>query len=410
MLEAYNKIINQYSNGQYDFLSLQEAVLSDMIDTTYLSGLIRLMVNDVVESRRYRNIFAQFFRERNATGKIVNNNYINPATGEEFKVDSLSKLLDVAPADVKTSITKYNKPMQYTVDYNREELMKAFNSVEEMTNFINGLIDSLYNGAEIDQEEEVTKIFSDLYNNGLIRTVTMTTQNDMEELATKIKTLVGSFKKATSKFNSWKKLNPHDTSAKFWSLPSDINIILPVSIKAKLDVTFFATLFNVDRADLDGRIFEVDDDALPSGVYAYVFDSRVLNIRDVYRIMETPFYDQTLMKFKQVYNISEQYGVNPFANCVAIANSTPSVDITAVRSKTVKVVSGEATKIALDIIPIGGNETLVPAGAKQTTTVTYSYSEDDGASITVTATADDVITFTNSDSQSISGTITIDVI
>lgn len=405
----YNSIISNYTNGQYTFDTLREANANELVEPSYLAGLIRLMVSDVVKEKRLTNKFAQFKRKRGYSGKIINSVYVNPADGKEFKVDGLSRLFDLAPADVKSSISKYTKPMQYDVDYNKDELRKAFSSEEELTRFLNSLISSLYNGSEIDDKNEFIKLFNDMIENNLVRfeSVDTVTGDATKDLAIKIKTIVNNFKEESDKFNVWKRLNPTDTHATFWSNPEDINILLPIKVDATLEVGLYASLFNVDRAELDGRVFTVADDKINEKVKAIIFDSTVISIEEIYAELEPAFYDSTKRRFKVVYNTNNQYAINPFANCVVILDSSdnkPVVEPASVRSKTVNVKSGELTNIPLEVVPIGANQTITPT-ATSGSTVSVAYSDDTGYTLSVTATASDSITF-----GSVSGTITINVV
>ena len=405
----YNSIISNYTNGEYTFDTLREANANELVEPSYLAGLIRLMVSDVVKEKRLTNKFAQFKRKRGYSGKIINSVYVNPADGKEFKVDGLSRLFDLAPADVKSSISKYTKPLQYDVDYNKDELRKAFSSEEELTRFLNSLISSLYNGSEIDDKNEFIKLFNDMIENNLVRfeTVDTVTGDATKDLAIKIKTIVNNFKEESDKFNVWKRLNPTDTHATFWSNPEDINILLPIKVDATLEVGLYASLFNVDRAELDGRVFTVADDKINEKVKAIIFDSTLISIEEIYAELEPAFYDSTKRRFKEVYNTNNQYAINPFANCVVIldnSNNKPVVEPASVRSKTVNVKSGELTNIPLEVVPIGANQTLTPT-ATSGSTVSVTYSDDTGYTLSVTATASDSITF-----GSVSGTITINIV
>ena len=403
----YNNIISNYTNGAYTFDTLSEATASELVEPAYLNGLVRAMVNDVLATKRFSNKFAQFKKKRGYSGKIINNIYVNPATGKEFTVDGLTTLFDLAPADVKGSISKYTKPLQYDTTYNKDELRKAFTSEEELTSFINKIVMALYNGSEIDDKAEFISLFNDLINNNLVLCdkVDSITKETSKDLAITLKKYVELFKEESDLYNVWKRLNPTDTSAIFWSLPEDINIILPISVYATLEVDLYAQLFNVDRAELDGRIFTVADNRLPANVKAIIFDSRLIDIEEIYAELEPTFYDSTKRRFKEVYNVNNQYAVNPFANCVVLFDTVehlPAVDVANVRNQTVKVVSGEEKVIALEVNPLGANQTLTAKAGKDTTTVSVAFDETTGYSMKITATANDSITFND-----VNGTITV---
>ncbi len=409
----FNSLIYDYTNGEYTFEQLSSATASKLVEPTYLVNLIRLMITDVIKEKRFRNKFAQFKKERGYTGKIVNNTYVNPATGQTMTIDGLTTLFDLAPADVKSSISKYDDYKQYDVTYNRDELYKAFSSEYELFAFMDKLIDSLYNGSEINDMNMFLNIFNDIITNNYVvcREVTSVTSDAVKDLGICLKRIVADIQDPSDKFNVWKRLNPHDTSAVFWSNPDSINILLPNSVWATLDVALYATLFNVDKAEVEGRVFHVSDDLLPNHVKAIVFDSRLIDIRENYADLEPSFYDASKRRYKDILNTSNQYGVNPFANCVVVFDDDsnyPAVSATAVRNQTVNVTSGVKKTVILDVSPLGANSTLTPTSAgitATTTTFTINYDPLKGYTADITATADDSVTF----SGGVTGTITIDV-
>lgn len=409
----YNNIITNYTNGAYDFERLSADTASGLVEPAYLSGLIRAMITEVIKEKRFRNKFAQFKVKKGYSGKIINRVYVNPTSGEEFTVDGITTLFDLAPADVKGSISKYTRPLQYSTTYNKSELLKAFTSEAELTMFLNRLIEALYNGSEIDDKANFLDLINDLIeNNFTVNTYPDTVTSDaVKDLGICLKKVVLDLQEESDKYNVWKRLNPHDISAVFWSNIEDINLIVPNSVYAKLDVALYASLFNIDRAMLNARIFTVADDKLPQYVQAIVFDRQLIDIEEIYAEMEPTFYDGSKRRFKEIYNIDNQYAVNPFANCVVIWDSSshyPAISATTVRNQTVKATSGVAKTVVLDVTPLGANSTLTPTSAgitATTTTCTIAYDPLKGYTATITATADDSITFTGD----VTGTITVDV-
>ena len=400
----FNNIISKYSNGKYTFDTLRQDNASDLVESGYLAGLIRAMVNDVLAEKRAVNKFAQFKKKRGYSGKIVNRTYVNPTTGKEFTVDGLTKLFDLAPADVKGAISKHTKPLQYDTTYNKDELRKAFVSEQSLLDFLNQIIGALYNGSEIDDKANFIQLFNDLYteNQALVKITEKVTKENVEDFAVELKTIVENFKEESDQWNVWKRLNPTDTSAVFWSNPEDINIILPISVSSRMDISLLAQLFNVDRAKLDGRVFTVADDKLSSGIQAIVFDSTLVSIEEIYAELEPTFYDSTKRRYKEVYNTNNQYGINPFANCVILATSVSNVAAASVRNKTVKVESGVKKVIPLEISPIGANTDITAVAGKGSTSASVTYDKINGYELSITATASDSITFSG-----ISGTITV---
>ena len=175
--------------------------------------------------------------------------------------------------------------------------------------------------------------------------------------------------------------------------------------------SLYATLFNIDKADVEARVFHEPDDNLPNHVLAIIYDSRVVDIRQIYAELEPTFYDSSKRRMTDRYNTNNEYGICPFANCVVVFDDDdnyPSVSAEAVRNQTVNVTSGVSKTVILDVLPLGANSTLTPTSAGitgGTTTCTITYDPLKGYTANITASVDDSITF----SGGVTGTITVDV-
>lgn len=414
----YNNIVSDYINNGLSYERITEigqGLASGLIDPAYITPLIRLIVNDAITNKGYKNKFAEFKKPRTSlSGKIINSTYINPATGEHVDLSSktdVTALFDYAPADVKSALNRVVKNPQYKVTYQKDELFKAFTSPEALESFINGLVNSLINGHEIDDRNEFVKLLADLYdrNQAIIKTATKPVDlQTTREFAILLKQYVFDLQDASDKYNVWKKINPTDTSAVFWSNERDLHILMPSSIYARLEVDLFAQLFNVERAEVEARVHVISDEFLPEGLICVLFDAAVVDIRERFTDLELPFYDPTKRTYLEVLNTSTEYGIRPFANCVVFAESIPEVKISAVREATINGAAGATTNANLLVYPVGANEDLTATSDNEKVTATITYDEVEGYKIAIVAAADATVGATlsikNEDSETV-GTI-----
>lgn len=393
----YNNIVSDYINNGLSYeriTEIGEGLRNGLIEPAYITPLIRLIINDTMEAKRYKNKFAEFKKPRTSySGKIINSTYVNPATGENIDLSSktdVTSLFDYAPADVKSALTRVVKNPQYKVTYQKDELYKAFTSPEALQSFINNLVNSLINGSEINDRNEFVSLLGGLYSNNQAIIKTATKPTDLQttrEFAILLKEYVFNLQDASDKYNVWKKINPNDTSAVFWSNMRDLNILMPSSIYARMEVDLFAQLFNVERAEVDARVHVVSDELLPSGVFCILFDASVVDIRERFNDLEMPFYDPTKRTYLQVLNTSTEYGIIPFANCVVFAESIPSIVPTAVRSMTVNTAVSSTITTGILVNPVGANATITVEASDAGTTPTISYDETLGYQLKLVTTS-----------------------
>lgn len=393
----FNNIVSDYINNGLSYeriTEIGEGLRNGLIEPAYITPLIRLIINDTMEAKRYKNRFAEFKKPRTSySGKIINSTYVNPATGENVDLSEktdVTSLFDYAPADVKSALTRTIKNPQYKVTYQKDELYKAFTSPEALQEFINSLVNSLFNGSEINDRNEFVNMLGSLYTNNQAVIKTATKPTDLQttrEFAILLKEYVFNLQDPSDQYNVWKKINPTDTSAVFWSNMRDLNILMPASIYARMEVDLFAQLFNVERAEVDARVHVVSDNLLPEGVFCILFDNKLVDIRERFTDLEQPFYDPTKRTYLQVLNTSTEYGVIPFANCVIFAESLPSIAPTAVREMTVKTSVSNTITTGLLVNPVGANETITVQSSDSGTTATVTYDEVLGYQVKIVTTA-----------------------
>lgn len=117
----------------------------------FMSSLLNMIIKDVVHAKRFSNPLKSLKKGTKPMGDTVREIYNNFLKGQTYDRDSQGKLLERHLPDTKTVYHRMNHQMAYPVTVSRADLSKAFKSYENLEAYITGIINSLYNSAELDE-------------------------------------------------------------------------------------------------------------------------------------------------------------------------------------------------------------------------------------------------------------------
>lgn len=247
---------------------------------------------------------------------------------------------------------------KYKISISQEQLSTAFVSQNGLSNLIDYLINSIYEQAEVDDYGYTKYCLYDMIgksattgapniDNSFVLNGIETTPFEPKELLTKARAMSGRLNFKSSKYNL--------AGVTTFSKRQKLVLLVTPEINAELDVQALATLFNIDKGELNYRVVEVDElptftttytppmaDALasqetglPVVQEAYTIDAKLQNVQiDAVVVDEDAFqkYDK-LIATRSVENINNLSmnivlhrqgiaGSNPFCNFVAFGHKT----------------------------------------------------------------------------------------
>lgn len=304
----------------------------------FMTKLVKRIVETQIEGKVYNNKLSQLEGEEVPLGYSIQDIYVNPAKGRKFNVEDFAGLLQKYEADVKQQFLAVNMDLQYPVTITRAKLKNAFTSWASLEAFITGITNSLYSGANIDQYNYTKYLVSNAFRNGhtINKVVSGVTSADTAKAFVKAaRTLFLDFQEASSDYNAWAKVNTDDTKALVtWTEPQDVVFMLRNDVISEIDTEVLAAAFNIERAELMGRIIGVRNFDMFSDAGVKVFDgSTILGImadRKWFKIksqdMELDsFYNANNRTWNYYYNTVKMYNYSLFANAVVFCTSEPDV-------------------------------------------------------------------------------------
>ena len=341
MSVADGSIYHQYVPIITDLTSIGEfgTPILEMEDVRneFISKLVKRIAYTQITSKMFDNPLAQLEGEQVPLGYAGQDIYVNRAKGRMFNVEDFAGLLQKYESDVKVQYQTVNMDVQYPVTITRAKIKNAFVSWSALEEFINGITQSLYAGASIDQYNWTKALVSNAYRNG--HTINQiinkpTDKASAEAFVEKARELFMNIQTPTSDYNAWAKVNTDDDKAIVtWTNPDDVVFILRSDVIAKLDVQVMAQAFNIDSAKLYGRIIPVKDFSMFNDEGEKVFDGdKILGImadKNWFKIksqdveMDT-FYNANNRTWQYYLNVVKMYNYSLFANAIVFATEEPS--------------------------------------------------------------------------------------
>ena len=134
--------------------AIRFAMLGDenvQVANEFMSTLLNKLVRSVVHTKRFENPLKSLKKGTKPVGDTIEEIYTNFLKGTEYNGNSGAKMLERNLPDTKTVYHRMNKQHMYKVTVNESDLSRAFMSYDALESYISGIINSLYNSAELDE-------------------------------------------------------------------------------------------------------------------------------------------------------------------------------------------------------------------------------------------------------------------
>lgn len=339
----------------------------------FMNRLVNRIVYTSFENRYFNNPLQILEGDRIPLGYSGQEIYVNPAKGRKYDVNDFAGLLVKYEADVKVQYTSVNMDLQYPVTVSRHKLKQAFVSWDALDNFVMELSNSLYNGAYIGEFNYTKGLVSAAFKSNQVQYETISAVNseaNAKAFVQKAREYFLNFQLPSTSYNAWNKVGGYGREILTYSRPEDIVFLIRNDVRSYLDVNVLAEAFNMDKADLLGRIIPIDnfdqydDDGVKiydgSSIVAMISDKSWFKIKrqDMYL---DEFYNANNRTWQYYLNLTKMYNYSLFANAVVFCTSAPSVDIVSMKftdETGLKVTAGETLELHVETTPFPANATI----------------------------------------------------
>ena len=380
----------------------------------------RIVYTQIVDYKLFNNPLQFLWGDQMPLGAIGQEIFINPARGRKFNVNDFAGLLAKYEADIKVQYPHVNSDIQYPVTITRDKLRNAFTSWDNLEALINGITQSLYNGAYIDRYNMTKGLVADAYNKNNVQIEVLdepNTKAKAEAFLTKARTLFLNMQEPSSDYNAWRKVGGYGRDVITWTEDSDIVFLIRNDIGAYLDINVLSQAFNLDKAVLLGRVKYVKNfNEYDKDGNVVIDGSKILGImcdKSWFRIKnqetDTSDFFNPNNRTRQVYlDDVNMYQYSLFSNAIVFATEEPTIPITSMEffETEISVKVGETKKIRITTNPAPANSPDITYSTSDSDVVTSEVSGE--KEIEVTGVAEGTATITAT-AGNVTATLTVNV-
>lgn len=299
----------------------------EAVRNEFVGALVNKIVMQLIDRRMWSNPLAVLKTGNMPLGTDIEDVHINPAKGEDYDgtETGMADVLKMHKPDVASAYYRLNRQEKYPVTINNQQLRGAFVSWGKLEDFIAGIVDTLYNGATIDDFQYTKSLVSSALAAGKMNTVTV--DNVVDDVTgkafmRKLRGLSMQFTFPSSKYNSYQLIGG-DTPRMSWCPIEDQVILITGDVASAVGVEVLSTLFNISYADYLARQIIVDSFADPKTL-AVLCDKRAFVIMEQMRQF-TSFYNASSISWQYYYHCWDLFALSPFRNIVALQEA-PGTD------------------------------------------------------------------------------------
>lgn len=350
------RIPNPTTNAYADVVAHLFAPMNNDLFNEF-SGLLNGLNATYVDIRRFENPLRMLKKPATQWGNSERHVAVKYLQAHAGKFDD-ETLLKVEKPEFVEWFYSVGEPRRYDFSWSRQELARAFAADGYgYDDLLNATITQMLSSADYDEMNIMIQMFAeaDQRMGGLYRynlSAAPTDEATGKELLTGIRAVAGRMQFPTMLYNHIPvPVHENPDSLILWVTPD---------VQANLDVNTLASVFQLDKADIQYRVVMIPEFPIPN-VYAALTSEDFIYYRDFMTGLEPPFYNPGNRTMKYYYWANALIGVNPAANCVLFttdANTAiPTVTMTPTGlsfvDDSVEVEIGGKVQLALELAGTG---------------------------------------------------------
>jgi len=283
------------------------------LQNEFISALVERIGLVVMRSVQLQNQLKIFKKGALPLGRTIEEIYVDITNEHQYdpEVAEQEVFKRVIP-NVKTLFHERNRQGFYKQTIQDDSLRSAFVSWGNLEGFIAGIINAIYNSAEVDEYEYTKLLVDNYYSKGLFHTIKIDKPNTQTASSEFVKQARAVAKKMTLPNGS---RDYNALAVRTRSVMDDLYLLIDADLEAEIDVDVLAKAFNMDRTNFLGHIIVIDGFA-SEGLEAVLVDRNWFMIYDTLMTMKTQYNAQGLY-WNYYFHVWQTYSASRFANAVA---------------------------------------------------------------------------------------------
>jgi len=230
----------------------------EKLQNEYISSMINKIGLTLIEKVSGSNPLAMFKKNALVKGVDVEMIFTNPAVAQDIGVvndANMQKSFKTYKPDTKVAYLRVNRGADgmgeiYPVTIPQQDLKRAFQSFENMGDFIVSLVRSLTAGDEIDEFKYTKKIVDNAVASNLVRTVVIDadveSEANLKKFISKVKSSALNMTIPSASNNAYTNFpDSFGNPATVVSDADDLCLIIRSDVMANIDVAVLASAFNI---------------------------------------------------------------------------------------------------------------------------------------------------------------------
>ena len=294
----------------------------DAITNEFITNLINKVALTEVLTSSPESVFGEFIGQDLMTGDTIESIFVKIAKSNTFEGDDLADgdTLDpfkVSKPAVEVAYHRVDRKTYYTVTVQEANIKNAFTSTGKFSDFVNGIILSLRDGAEydlyVDGLELLDRDGKDGKTNIYGKKDELGVFNDAKEMAKAINAAI----KNHTTYMAFTRDEYNALNVKTRTPKSDMVVFVRADIKDLVDTELLANVFNPAKLDAGVKVKEIDEFIDGNQVVA-ILDARHIKINHSVRKTTNQVNARGLYTnyFSHIHRL---VSYNPFANAAKIS-------------------------------------------------------------------------------------------
>ena len=272
-----------------------------------------------VHSRLFKNPLAILKKGGKPTGDSVEEIFVNYAKAEKYDPTGANLLKRTLP-DVKAIYHTMNRQDKYATTVSYEALAKAFTNYGTLENFVNGIINSLYNGSNLDEFILMKKMFDNAISTECAVKIEVadpvTSAVNATEFIKAVKLVSTNMQFPSTEYNGYLTAQDKDVVpvTTFTNLDEQY-IIIDSATNVAIDVDVLASAFNMSKVEFLSKRIVID--SFPNrNIRAMLIDKNFVQMYDD-MIKMTTFKNPEGLYDNYWLHVWQTISCSPLVNAVA---------------------------------------------------------------------------------------------
>lgn len=318
-------------------------ILTQPIVYKEFSTLLGAFIKAYVDDRIWENPLIELFTNTNQPyGEWSMEVGNNPVVPRKYDATHPEYVLQYAMNSDKVIYYVRNVKEFFKVSIAMEDMKGAFESYETFSNYVSMKVASQLSGKQISMFNHIFEAIDANYKAGALVTQSTVapenlTESDIKTFTKKVKSLSKKFLYPSTAYNKYGQLEGANGDFKGFTRPEDVIILASVDYLTAVDVDYLASAFNLDKAEIRDKIYEVpnfnydrysDDgtfiETVVSPIQAMICDRRFFRFSRDLDMNTEKFNEETLIT-NYWSHAWYTYGINVMANnTVFVATEAPT--------------------------------------------------------------------------------------